>query len=143
MRAAAISEFGDLGVLRVTEADEPVAGPGQVLLRVLYAGLNHLDIWVRKGRPGAHLKMPHVLGSDAVGTVVAIGEGVSRPRVGEQVVVYPGLSCGSCEFCLRGEQSLCATFGIIGLSAPGTFAELAVVLLSPILCGWGAWNADG
>jgi NADPH:quinone reductase-like Zn-dependent oxidoreductase len=71
--------------------------------------------------------MPHVLGSDAVGTVVAIGEGVSRPRVGEQVVVYPGLSCGSCEFCLRGEQSLCASFGIIGLSGPGTFAERAVV----------------
>jgi NADPH:quinone reductase-like Zn-dependent oxidoreductase len=127
MKAAAIYGFGDLDALRVADVDEPVAGPGQVLLRVLCAGLNHLDIWVRKGRAGAQLKMPHVLGSDAFGTVVAVGEGVSRPRVGEQVVVYPGLNCGSCEFCLRGEQSLCATFGIIGLSGPGTFAEQAVV----------------
>jgi NADPH:quinone reductase-like Zn-dependent oxidoreductase len=127
MKAAAIGEYGDLDVLQVTEVAEPSPGPGEVVVKVSCAGLNHLDIWVRKGRPGTRLKMPHVLGSDAVGVVAAVGENVESPRVGEQVVIYPGLACGRCEFCLRGEDSLCMSFGIIGLGRPGTFAEQVVV----------------
>jgi len=127
MKAAAISQFGDLDVLRVMDVKEPTAAPGEVVLRVLCAGLNHLDIWVRKGRPGSQLQMPHVLGSDAVGVVTAVGEGVESPKVGDPVIVYPGLSCGRCEFCRRGEQSLCTAFGIVGLVRPGTFAERVAV----------------
>jgi NADPH:quinone reductase-like Zn-dependent oxidoreductase len=73
------------------------------------------------------MKMPHVLGSDAVGVVAAVGENVQSPQVGEQVVVYPGLTCGTCEFCLRGEDSLCMSFGLLGAGRPGTFAEQVVV----------------
>ena len=127
MKAAAISEFGGPDVLRVTDVKEPTAARGEVVLQVLCAGLNHLDIWVRNGRPGSQLQMPHVLGSDAVGVVVAVGEGVEGPKVGEQVIVYPGLNCGRCEFCRRGEQSLCTSFGIVGLVRPGTFAERVAV----------------
>ena len=107
MKAAVIHEHGDLDVLRVEEIEEPRPGPGEVVLKVLCAGLNHLDLWVRKGRPGARLQASHVLGSDAVGTVAAVGEGVESPKVGEQVIINPALSCGRCEFCLRGEQSTC------------------------------------
>jgi D-arabinose 1-dehydrogenase-like Zn-dependent alcohol dehydrogenase len=122
MKAAAIREFGDLDVVQIQEVKEPVAARGEVVLKVLCAGLNHLDIWVRKGRPGSQLPLPHVLGSDAVGVVVAVGEGVQSPNVGERVIIYPGLNCGHCEFCRSGQQSLCADFGIVGLVRAGTFA---------------------
>jgi NADPH:quinone reductase-like Zn-dependent oxidoreductase len=127
MKAAVIHEHGDLDVLRVEEIEEPPPGAGEVVLKVLYAGLNHLDIWVRKGRPGAKLQMPHVLGSDAVGLVAAVGAGVESPRAGELVVLNPALSCGRCESCGRGQQSECISFGIVGQSRPGTFAELVAV----------------
>ena len=127
MKAAAIREFGGLDVLRVEDLPEPKPARGEVVLKVLCAGLNHLDIWVRKGRPGSQLQTPHVLGSDAVGVVAAVGEGVQSPAVGERVIVNPGLNCGHCEFCRRGEQSLCAEFGIMGLVRPGTFAEQVAV----------------
>jgi len=125
MRAALIREHGDLDVVQVGEIEAPVPAAEEVALTVLCAGLNHLDIWVRMGR--TKLKMPHILGSDAVGIVTATGLNVESPRVGERVIVHPGLSCGRCEFCRRGEQSLCVSFGIIGLSRDGTFAEQAVV----------------
>jgi NADPH:quinone reductase-like Zn-dependent oxidoreductase len=127
MKAAVIHEHGGVDVVRVEDIDAPTPGPGEVVLQVLCAGLNHLDVWVRNGRPGVQLQMPHVLGSDAVGVVTAVGAGVERPKAGEQVVVNPALSCGHCEFCRRGEQSLCVSFGIMGLSRPGTFAEQVVV----------------
>jgi len=127
MRAAVIHEHGSVDVVRVEDIDAPTPGPGEVVLQVLCAGLNHLDVWVRNGRPGAQLQMPHVLGSDAVGVVTAVGAGVESPKAGDQVVVNPALSCGHCEFCRRGEQSLCVSFGIMGLSCPGTFAEQVVV----------------
>lgn len=124
MKAVVIHEHGGLDVVRVEEIEEPRPGPGEVVLKVLCAGLNHLDIWVRKGRPGAKLQASHVLGCDAVGAVAAVGESVESPKVGEQVILNPALSCGRCEFCLRGEQSTCVSFGIMGLSRSGTFAEL-------------------
>jgi len=127
MKAAVISGHGGLDVLRVQDVDGPSPGPGEVILKVLCAGLNHLDIWVCKGRPGASLQMPHVLGADAAGVVMAVGPGVESPEVGEQVILNPGLDCGQCEFCRRGEHSLCVSFGIMGLSRPGTFAEQVAV----------------
>jgi NADPH:quinone reductase-like Zn-dependent oxidoreductase len=127
MKAAVIEKHGELDVLEVKDVPEPTPGPDEVLLKVLCAGLNHLDIWVRKGRPGASLEMPHVLGSDAVGVVEAVGERVENVTVGEDVVLYPGLGCGRCEFCVQGRQNLCTSFGIVGLNRPGTFAEKVAV----------------
>ncbi len=127
MKAAVIREHGELDVVQVQAVEEPKPKPGEVVVKVLCAGLNHLDIWVRKGRPGSNLQMPHVLGSDAVGVVTAVGEGVQSPKTGEQVVINPALSCGHCEFCRQGRQSVCADFGIVGLVRPGTFAEQVAV----------------
>ncbi len=127
MKAAVIHEHGGPDVLRVEDVKEPQARRGEVVLKVLYAGLNHLDIWVRRGRPGAQVQMPHILGSDAVGTVVAVGDDVQGLKVGDEVIIDPGLSCGHCEFCRQGQQSACASFGLMGLSRPGTFAEQVAV----------------
>jgi NADPH:quinone reductase-like Zn-dependent oxidoreductase len=91
------------------------------------AALNHLDIWVRKGRRGAAMTLPHVLGSDAAGVVAQLGEGVTGVTEGEEVVINPGLFCGRCEACQRGEQSECLRFAIVGAGCWGTFAERVIV----------------
>jgi NADPH:quinone reductase-like Zn-dependent oxidoreductase len=127
MRAAVIHENGDLDQVKVEDIPEPELGDDEVILEVRAAGLNHLDIWVRKGRPGVELHMPHVLGSDAAGIVRSVGANVRNVRGGDSVMVNPALSCGMCEYCLRGQQSECLWFGIIGLARPGTFAEYVAV----------------
>jgi NADPH:quinone reductase-like Zn-dependent oxidoreductase len=127
MKAVVISEHGGLEKLRVEQIPEPKPTENEVVVQVWAAGLNHLDIWVRKGRGSQNLREPHVLGSDAVGIVCATGSNVKTPKVGDEVVINPGLSCGQCESCRRGEHSECTSFGIIGMSRPGTFAEKVAV----------------
>jgi len=126
MKAAVIRGHGGPEVVRVEGLPEPQPGRGEVVVAVRAGALNHLDIWVRKGGR-TELEFPHVIGSDAAGVVAAVGEGAEGVEVGQEVVVVAGFGCGACEFCARGEVSLCAEFGIIGLSRPGVFAERAVV----------------
>lgn len=127
MRAAHIASHGELDRLTVGEVSDPKPATGEVLVEVAAAALNHLDIWVRKGRPGLSLVFPHVLGSDATGTVVELGAGVDSSLTGQRVVLNPGLWCGHCEWCLRGEHSECATYSIVGLGRWGTFAQRVAV----------------
>jgi NADPH:quinone reductase-like Zn-dependent oxidoreductase len=127
MRAAFIREFGGPEKIQVGELPEPEPGPGEVLVRVKAAALNHLDVWVRRGRPGAALENPLVVGSDAAGTIERAGPGVAGLSRGTEVVVNPGLSCGRCEFCRRGAHSECPEFKLLGFQRPGTCAEFVVV----------------
>jgi len=127
MKAAVIHAHGELDCVEVEELGEPEAGAGEVVLQVRSAGLNHLDIWVRKGRKGVELPMPHILGSDAAGVVTTLGGEVTGVNIGDEVILNPGFSCGGCEHCLRGDHSLCTSFGIMGLSCAGTFAEYVAV----------------
>ncbi|MBI1320300.1 MAG: zinc-binding dehydrogenase [Candidatus Hydrogenedens sp.] len=127
MRAVYIEANGGIEQLRTGDLPKPQPGPGEVLVAVRAAALNHLDIWIRKGRPGLTLSFPHVLGSDAAGTIAETGPGVSQVQVGDEVVINPGISCMRCEWCLRGEQSECASFGILGAARQGAFAEYVVV----------------
>lgn len=123
MKAIGIQSHGDVKQLTLLDLPEPVPAHGEVVLRVKAAALNHLDIWMRKGRSGASLPFPHVLGSDAAGIVHAVGEGVMAFKTGDEVVLNPGLDCGACEFCLRGQHSECTNFTIVGMGSHGTFAE--------------------
>jgi NADPH:quinone reductase-like Zn-dependent oxidoreductase len=127
MRALTIHQHGEVDCLRLEEIPEPSPAPGEVVLETRAAALNHLDIWVRKGRPGLSLSMPHVLGCDASGVVAEVGPGVEGFETGEDVILNPGLSCGSCEFCNSGQHSECLSFGIVGMSRLGTFAERVAV----------------
>jgi NADPH:quinone reductase-like Zn-dependent oxidoreductase len=127
MRAAVIQEHGGLDRVRIEQVSDPEPTEDEVVLNVHSAGLNHLDIWVRKGRPGLKLAMPHILGSDAAGIVLAVGGNVTNVSIGDKVILNPGLSCGSCEYCKSGEQSECISFGIVGMTRPGTFAEQVAV----------------
>ena len=127
MKAVVIQEHGGPDKLKIEEVPEPEYSEDEVVLKVHSAGLNHLDIWVRKGRGSLNLPKPHIPGSDASGIVTATGANVTNVAVGDSVILNPGLSCGYCEYCNRGEQSECISFGIVGMSRPGTFAEQVAV----------------
>jgi len=127
MKAVTIRSNGGPEVVRVEDVPAPRPAAGEVVVEVRAAALNHLDIWVRKGRRGAAMNFPHVLGSDAAGVVAELGAGVAGVKAGDEVVINPGVFCGRCEWCQRGEQSECEQFGIIGAARWGTYAERVAV----------------
>ncbi|HEX2091516.1 MAG TPA: zinc-binding dehydrogenase [Longimicrobiaceae bacterium] len=126
MRAALFHEHGGPEKVVVEERPRPVPAPGEVLVRVRAAALNHLDLWVRRGLP-IEITLPHVGGSDIAGVVAEVGEQVSGVRAGERVVVNPSTGCGRCEWCAAGEVSMCPDFRIIGEHLDGGFAEYVAV----------------
>ena len=107
MKAIRIHEDGGPEVLRFEDAPDPEPGPGEVLIGLRAASLNHLDIWLRRGLPSA--PKPRILGADGAGVVVGLGEGVDRFAEGDGVVLNPGLDEGA---------------RIVGEHMDGTHAEL-------------------
>lgn len=133
MRCVVIREHGSLDQLRFEERPDPEPGPLQVKVALRAIGLNHLDVWVRRGVEGARFPLPLIPGSDAAGVVTAVGPGVTGPVVGDAVIVAPGYSCGACLPCLSGQDPLCTRYGILGESADGTCAESIVVAARSVL----------
>jgi NADPH:quinone reductase-like Zn-dependent oxidoreductase len=132
VRGLTISAHGGLDQLVFrTDLQKPEPKRGEIRVRVKAAALNHLDLFVIAGMPGVTITPPWILGADATGTIDAVGDlsGISdnQLKVGDNVIINPGLSDHSCEYCLAGEQSLCVKFGILGEHAPGTLAEYIVV----------------
>lgn len=132
MRAWLLTDTTGIDAFTLEEVDTPEPGPGEVRVALRTTGLNHLDLWVAQGLPApAHL--PHILGADGAGVVDALGEGVDGIEVGDEVVIDPSLSCGSCDRCLREEITQCDEFGILGEHYTGTFAEYVVVPAGNVL----------
>jgi len=123
MKAVILSEHGGPEVLRLAEMPEPVIGDRDVLVRVRACALNHLDLWVRGGLPGRSVAFPHVLGSDISGEVAKIGAAVTNVKVGERVLLAPGVSCGQCEQCIAGHDNFCADYVLFGRQIHGGYAE--------------------
>jgi NADPH:quinone reductase-like Zn-dependent oxidoreductase len=123
MKAIAITGQGGLEKVQLSEVDRPTVGPREVLVETRAAALNHLDLFVRNNLDSLKLPPPHVAGADGAGVVAEVGGEVNQVKAGDRVLINPALNCGLCEFCQAGEQSLCARFGIMGESCPGTFAE--------------------
>ena len=117
MRAIRIHEDGGPEVLRYEDVPEPVAEPGDVLIRLSAASLNHLDLWVRQGRPS--VPKPRILGADGAGVVEDVGEGVGDLEPGDRVVINPGLAHGS-------------RITVLGEHTDGTHAELVAVPASNV-----------
>lgn len=92
-------------------------------MKVHACALNHLDIWTRVGLPGVQIPLPHISGSDIAGTVARVGSEVEKVKVGDKVVIAPGITCGHCQFCLSGRDNLCREYKIIGHLVDGGYAE--------------------
>ena len=133
MKAVYFEEHGGPEVLKYGDIPDPIPGPNEVLVKLESVGINHLDIWVRKGLPGLKIEFPHIPGADGAGVVEALGEGVTDLEIGTRVVINPGLSCGHCEMCLLGKDNLCRHYKILGEHANGTYAEKIVVPRQNIL----------
>jgi len=124
MLAVTLRAHGGPEALVVEDVPRPVVGaPDDVVVSLKAAALNHLDLFVLRGLPGATLNVPHVMGADGAGVVEAVGPAVTRVKPGDRVLLNPGVSCQACSFCLAGEQSLCTTYRLLGEHLPGTFAE--------------------
>lgn len=125
--AVVMHEVGGPEVLVRGTIDLPEPGPREVRVRVRAVALNHLDIWTRKGLPHLKYDFPHRLGSDVAGEVEALGPGTTNAKVGDRVLINPGLSCGVCARCLAGEDNLCRKYRILGESAQGGYSRHVVV----------------
>lgn len=117
----------------VVTVPDPEPGPGQVLLKVTAAGVCHSDIavmsWPAEGFP---YELPLTLGHEGVGTVAALGAGVSGVREGDSVAVYGPWGCGACAKCAEGKENYCLRADELGirppgLGAPGAMAEYLLV----------------
>ena len=129
MRALTISAHGGLEQLEYrTDVAEPVVrAPGDVRIRIRAAALNHLDLFVVEGLPGVVLTPPWIMGGDGAGVVDDIGSAVKGIRRGDRVIINPGISDRTCDYCLKGEQSLCIKYRLLGEHLPGTIADYVVV----------------
>src|ERR671938_95361 len=117
VKAVRIHEDGGPEVLRYEDAPDPEAGPGEVLIRLRAASLNHLDVWVRKGLPS--VPKPRILGADGAGVVEAVGEDVDGFATGDRVVINPGLEHDG-------------RISVVGEHFDGTHAELIALPASAV-----------
>jgi NADPH:quinone reductase-like Zn-dependent oxidoreductase len=129
VRALTVSAHGGVEQLQVV-ADLPIPAldsPASVRLRMHAVALNHLDLFVLRGLPGASLRPHWIVCADGAGVVDAVGDAVRGLTPGDRVMINPGISDRTCAFCLAGEQSLCEHFQLLGEHLPGTAAEYVVV----------------
>jgi NADPH:quinone reductase-like Zn-dependent oxidoreductase len=125
MKAVIFKEHGGPEVLQYTDdAPEPSITANEVLVEVRACALNHLDVWARGGLPGIEIPLPHILGNDIAGVVREVGQLVTWVRAGDEVMLQPGVSCGHCIDCLRGQDNMCAEYDILGYRRDGGYAEL-------------------
>jgi len=126
MKAIVVREHGGVERLEQMHVPEPRPAPGEAVVDVRAVGLNHLDIWVRRGVPGHKFPLPIILGAEVAGVIRSAPEG-SGWKPGDEVIVAPGFSCGRCIACLSGNDPLCPEFGIFGEARSGGCAEQIAV----------------
>src|SRR5215471_10524851 len=124
MKAARFHQHGSPEVLVYEDVPEPKVKANQVLVRVRACALNHLDLFVRAGIPGMKFSLPHILGCDIAGEVVAVGGLCERVQPGWRVLLSPGLSCRQCPQCLSGLDNQCRKYTMFGYAVDGGDCEL-------------------
>jgi NADPH:quinone reductase-like Zn-dependent oxidoreductase len=130
VKAAYFESHGKLDVLKVGDLPNPPMGPADVRIKVKASALNHLDLFVREGWPGLKLQLPHIGGTDLAGVVSEVGAGVKGVKVGDEVLVNPGLNA---EAGPDGEQRLVEAPSIVGETRWGGLAEECVVPATHVL----------
>jgi NADPH:quinone reductase-like Zn-dependent oxidoreductase len=127
MKAIVFEQHGPPDVLKYIDVPQPAIKPNEVLVRVKACALNHLDLWVRQGLPGVSFPLPHIPGSDVAGEIAQVGSDVTSVRVGQKVVLAPGVSCGKCPACVSGLDNRCRYFTNLGYMIDGGCAEFVRV----------------
>jgi NADPH:quinone reductase-like Zn-dependent oxidoreductase len=123
VKAVVFQQHGGPEVLQYVEVPEPAVRANDVLVRVHACALNRLDLWVRGGLPNVPIPLPHIPGSDVAGEVAKIGADVISVRVGQKVLLAPGVTCGKCPACLAGLDNRCRQFTNLGYMIDGGCAE--------------------
>jgi NADPH:quinone reductase-like Zn-dependent oxidoreductase len=123
MQVVQFSRHGGPEVLELVERPIPTPGAGEVLVRTLAVSVNHLDLWARRGMPGLPVPLPFVPGSDGTAEVVECGAGVEAFTPGDLVLVMPGVSSGTSEFDLTGDDWLSDDYQVRGEHVDGVDAE--------------------
>jgi NADPH:quinone reductase-like Zn-dependent oxidoreductase len=138
MKAIQLVAHGTPGKFELRDLPEPQPGPGEVVVQVQSCGLNHLDLWLEEAGLPIPVQLPRTPGGEIAGKIVEIGSAVvsgasqrearaPRWNIGDAVAVQSNLFCGECEFCRRGEDSVCLRSEILGVQRDGGFAEKVVV----------------
>ncbi len=128
MKAAVIEKQGGAENIHWRDWPDPVPGPGQVLVRVRACGLNHLDIFVRRGMPGMPVPMPFISGGDIAGEIAGLGADVAGFTVGDRVVLNPSTPAGMMGEQIQGgmaEYAACPASHVIKLPDSVGFREAA------------------
>ncbi len=117
MKAVVLTGIGGVEKLTYVLVDTPIPQKDEVLVKVLYCGINHLDLLIRQGKRVGPKTFPHILGSEIVGQLPS----------GEVIAVYPWTFCGVCNECKNGEEQMCDMSGTIGRTQWGGYAEYVVI----------------
>ena len=127
MKAAYFKEHGGSDRILYGDYRDPIPDAAHVVVRVRACALNHVDMLLLDGRFPPPEGLPHVNGCEVTGTIESLDRGPSALVPGQRVIVFPGFSCGICEFCQRGERTVCLRYGYLGAHKDGGYAELVRV----------------
>lgn len=127
MKAIQLIAHGTPGQFELRDLPDPHPGPREVVVTVGACGLNHLDLWLEEAGLPMPIQLPRTPGGEVAGVIAEKGAEVQQWRVGDHVSVQSNLSCGECEFCRRGDESLCLHGELLGVTCDGGFAEKVLV----------------
>jgi 2-desacetyl-2-hydroxyethyl bacteriochlorophyllide A dehydrogenase len=126
MKAVQLLAHGAPGKFELRDLPEPQPGPEEVVVQVQACGLNHLDLWLEAAGLPIPVPLPRTPGGEIAGRIRRLGSAVQDWKVGDPVAVQSNLFCGECEFCKRGDESLCIRGELLGVQRDGGFAEAVV-----------------
>jgi 2-desacetyl-2-hydroxyethyl bacteriochlorophyllide A dehydrogenase len=127
VKAVQLIAHGAPGTFELRDLPAPRPGANEVVVQVEACGLNHLDLWLEEAGLPIPPQLPRTPGGEIAGIVSEIGSDVNDWKRGDRVAVQSNLFCGDCEFCRRGEESLCLRGEILGVQRDGGFAEKVLV----------------
>lgn len=127
MKAVQLVAHGAPGRFELRELPDPQPDADEVVVQVQACGLNRLDLWTEEGGLPIPVQLPRTPGCEIAGRILELGSGVIGWPVGERVAVQSNLFCGQCEYCGRGEESMCLESQTLGVQRDGGFAEKVIV----------------